>query len=305
VMDEAIPYESRAETADDHLTAAENWLVLAENERTALSKLDDIEPTSRLQWAAARVDTAATLAELHRKMAETYWGYPRELTSTITADQAMADMHERLKADAAAHDAVRLTAEDPEPESTTGDLWIDDKEPNARLAFLYRISPEWWRWAPDHAYILRVAGDEDGNSWSDALDGGYVVRRPTQEERERFYGPPQKLDDTPSPAWLTYPVPDDQGGQIDASVTQTTCDCCASGLFTASGTHAEICGDCGHGGGLHNGNAPIPVRHVQAETMDLHAFTDRSGTSLAELNSDQLDALIRTALDDRQRRRRG
>lgn len=85
MSDEEIPYESPAETADGHLAAAENWLVLAEGQRETLEA--GTEPHDAADAVASGMQTgllfstAATLADLHRKMAETYWGYPRTLTS--------------------------------------------------------------------------------------------------------------------------------------------------------------------------------------------------------------------------------
>jgi hypothetical protein len=72
--------------ADDHLTAAENWLVLAEGQRETLEGGTDVHDaadavTSGMQTGLL-FSTAATLADLHRKMAETYWGYPRTVVTS-------------------------------------------------------------------------------------------------------------------------------------------------------------------------------------------------------------------------------
>jgi hypothetical protein len=151
VSDEEIPYESPAETADGHLTAAENYLVIAED---GFAKMYE-EPGASAPAGVIAADNhgktrfAIELAELHRKMAETYWNQPA-----------------------------------------------------------------------------------------------------------------QRIEITQHPeAWLTRPVPDGQGGLIDASVEEAPCDCCSAGLINATTVTADDdstirCADCLHPTDRHNGNAP-------------------------------------------------
>lgn len=294
----------------DYLSAAANWLAMAE---------ESVSGSEERRPELLAFSFSARLAELNIALATACGTYQSRQPQRYAIDTtAMRDaLAEKIAADAAAHDAVRLTGSDPEPESSDGDLWIDDENPRKNFPFLYKLGAGRWTWANNYAEVLRGRGT--GEPWATCLYGGYVVRRPTQEEREAFYGPPEKRDDTP-PA-------------------ETSCDCCASGLFSASAVHDEICGDCGHAGGRHNGNAPtppepactrfegvdpvkandlcnrcgasaqahvsqlnklsdedvspIPVRHVQAEpeVADLWAFVTREGVALAELDGDQMTTM--------------
>lgn len=89
-MSDEIPYESTAETADGHLAAAENWLALAEGQRETLESGTDLHDAADAVASGMQTgllfSTATTLADLHRKMAETCWNQPRTLASTTTPD---------------------------------------------------------------------------------------------------------------------------------------------------------------------------------------------------------------------------
>jgi hypothetical protein len=99
---------------------------------------------------------------------------------------------------------------------------------------------------------------------------------------------PQRIAITQHPeAWLTRPVPDGQGGLIDASAEAAPCDCCVSLLFSASTTHDEICADCGHSVGAHNDPSQQPETGIR-----LSDFTNPQGTSLADLGDDERRSLI-------------
>jgi hypothetical protein len=266
-----VSEDRNAGAFEEHLTAAENYLVMAEDGFTRLL----VEPPAviredTLRGTQAKMRVALQLAELHRVMAQTYAdSIPQRYA--MMAPAGMAEMRDaitaQLKEDQAAYDAVRLTAKDPEPESTPGDLWIDDGMP-AIFRYLYRLAGG-WMWVDSHAEALRSRSI--GEPWATALDGGYVVRRPTQEEREAFYAPP--ADDTPAP--------------------EPPCACCTSGLFSGG----ETCNDCDHGPEWHNGNAPtpgaggIPVRHVQAKEEPLR-FADTVETFTDTGLSEMLDAII-------------
>lgn len=132
---------------------------------------------------------------------------------------------------------------------------------------------------------------------------------------ETYWGYPRTLTSVSTPDWITHPVPDGQGGLIDASAEPAdSCDCCASGLFNADGEAPSLCADCGHAGDRHNGNAPmkggdVPVsefsRGLDAEKarrdfalpetpIRLEDFTNPQGTSLADLGDDERRDLITT-----------
>jgi hypothetical protein len=287
---------------EDHMTAAENFLAIAEDEFTRFHEQPSDDGSTPL---SAKLDDAVALAELHRKMAETYASAPCMLTELDTTQRPAADatraVREQLAADLARERDEVLTAESPEPESSPGDLWIDTEREPKQFRYLYRLGEHDWLWCNHHAEALAATS---ASPWHTALDGVAAVRRPTDSERAAFYAP--LAAEQEAERWLTRPVPDGEGGQVDASATETPCDCCASGLVSGRTGGPETCDDCGHSAERHEDRrtpaeraagvpaGAIPVRHVQAAPppIQLDQFTNPQGTSLADLGDEELASLV-------------
>lgn len=218
----------------DYLSAAANWLTLAEQNtqtwqdfRVGMQDRTDARMT---------VTVFARLAELNIAMANACGGYQyRQRYAAVPQRYAAPMMPPEMKAAMAAdverEKGIRLIGGmDPEPESSDGDLWIDVEPPGPdRNPYLYKLGPDRWVWARSHAQALRHRENSAiGGAWYKVV-GAHTVRRPTDEERTAFY----------AMARLAEPAP------------EQPCSCCASGLFSASAVHDEICGDCGHAGPAH------------------------------------------------------
>jgi hypothetical protein len=242
----------------DYLSAAANWLALAEQDLRNAT-IGDAYPYAE----------SARLAELNIALATACGTYHDRVPQRFAIDPA-AMIREQLAADVEREQAQELhPATDGAPPNGQGDLWVVDRE---GPWFVYNVqgmpgaplSCTQWLLVRHHSQVLRWR-DEQGPrpqpmTWQELPDQGITtLMRPTDKERETFYGAP--ANPVPAP-WITQPVPDGEGGQIDASATEAPCDCCASGLFNGG----ETCYDCDHGPELHAGGevdaAPTPPEHA-------------------------------------------
>lgn len=240
--------------ADEHMSLAQGYLAAAEKLRAELVATDPTDEPfdDRIVARITRVrNTSSTLlysaidlANAHRAMAVALRdSVPQriEMRSPFDPDETDRAIREQLAADTEAHQSVtHAPGIDPEPEGSEGDLWTTDGE-----WFWYAVanhgSDERWIQARYYAHILtwQAAGTRPTPlRWEELrnedLTGepDMILRRPTADERSRFYGPepdPKPVDDRVARfergegggQWLTQPVPDGQGGQVDASATVT------------------------------------------------------------------------------------
>lgn len=249
------PLAAYAEEA--YLSAAATWLVTAEE---ALPEGDYEDKTAF--YARAR------LAELNIRMAAACGAYqdrqPRVEMKTDwlapaqpyrlakTPDEVAAKIREQVQADAEAHQAETLRPGDPEPEGSAGDLWIDAAGDPATMPLPFLYRLYENQWLWCGRYAQTLnPHPSDGSPWAVAADG-YTLRRPTAAERTAFYGP-----------------------EPDPALEEKACLCDELPGAHVHGTQDPPPAD----------NAPTPDRFA------LDAFTNRTGTSLADLGNDELRAL--------------
>lgn len=222
------------ERAAEHLDAAENYLVIAEDANNAITGLHAIrhapvqigegedEPApdwyDRKQAMSDAFENAAQLGELHRRMAETIWRQPRELTVFPSMDEMSEHIRAKMAEDEAEYQGARLRPGiDPEPAEdgalwTIGDGWFyyATEPANGTLAPAYTEAPRWLlvrhyaqflRWKDEKGYRpIPARWREVGDSVRHDGVEHTTFRRPTAEERTTFFGP--EPDPTPAPEAL-------------------------------------------------------------------------------------------------------
>lgn len=311
-------------TPEEHLTAAANWLALAEEAATALTEMHDerekihAKPEEGDDLAALeekfyrlrgryddQLEHAGLLAREHRKMALARWSLPSEVTRAVRAavthegpsgvgcfspaedaPDPMARMRERLAADVEQHQSTMIQPwKDPEPESE-GDLWsVGD-------GWFYfsvnaRAGTARWLLIRHYAQYLRWR-DETGTKPQPSHWRPGVA----QDTSER--GEPVVLA-RPTPAERTAfygPEPD------------------------LPGALAEIAR--AHGKAIDGRTELIPGSYAEQRRLEdarlraednappiaLDAFTNRTGTSLDDLGDRELEQLIARINVERARRTR-
>jgi len=228
--------------ADDHIAEADEYLLVA---KRYLAKAEQVREevtsgTVRGLEARIRFEMARDLAREHREMAEALRNSPVTTKVQVAAptpadvDAMAAAITEQLAADTAAHQAVTLRpgVDDAPPEA--GALWtFAEPDDCAGEWFWYALTdalenqPQRWLMVRHYAQVLRWYSEQGTkpipHTWGEIghdTDGTTVLRRPTAEERARFYGPEPDPAPSTGERWVTRPVPDGQGGLIDASAAQ-------------------------------------------------------------------------------------
>jgi hypothetical protein len=127
--------------------------------------------------------------------------------------------------------------------------------------------------------------------------------------------PPQRWSQAPSPS----PSDLEAMKQAVAEKIDPPCACCTSELFSASATHQEICGDCGHSVGRHNDNADpaerarrdfaLPERHTKCgpacpapEAPDVLDVIEERRKAVQELSDQEFEDMLTLAAEERRRR---
>lgn len=222
--------------ADEHMSLAQGYLAAAEKLRAELVATDPTDEPfdDRIVARITRVrNTSSTLlysaidlANAHRAMAVALRdSVPQriEMRSPFDPDETDRAIREQLAADTEAHQSVtHAPGIDPEPEGSEGDLWTTDGE-----WFWYAVanhgSDERWIQARYYAHILtwQAAGTRPTPlRWEELrnedLTGepDMILRRPTADERSRFYGPepdPQSAITEQHARTTTIPAPSTLG----------------------------------------------------------------------------------------------
>lgn len=267
------------------------------------------------------------------------------------AEDMEAKIREQLAADDAAHQSFYLRPGVDDEPPAAGELWtFAEPDDAAGEWFWYALDdiPEdesalgkgyarknRWLFVQHYAQVLRWQSEKVGggtipipHTWGEIghdTDGDTVLRRPTADERAQFYGPepdltPEQIHEamgqidgsSKGDQWITRPVPDGDGGLIDASASVADIAAQPYPRYPQVGpfndpepsvlTHV-MCPKCGFvGRGLYPGErdhrtakndplCPGCARPPEPAPGTLGEFTDRAGTSLAELRGEELRAL--------------
>jgi len=184
--------------AAGHLTAARNWLALAEGVREQIEEAEQDR-----EYLRDRFDSALNLAREHREMALAIWAAPVTTIMNYTAAGVPADtlMREAVERDVAEHQAETLRPGiDPEP-AAAGELWtFTEPDDAAGEYFWYRVDDRVpgmgaWLLARHYAGVLRWQAEQGAkpipHTWSEiGKETEHTpLRRPTDTERRKFYGP--------------------------------------------------------------------------------------------------------------------
>jgi hypothetical protein len=299
----------------EHLDKAENWLVLAEGNRSELVSLHEgtgtyteVEDAQRWYFAIM-LESAKDLAELHRAMAQTYWDCTPQRVALDTATpnaarlaalrQALAEKIGPPRTEAEVSDAIRAAAAadvaehaavtlrpgtDPEPEGSEGDLWtFAEPDKAAGQWFWYAVnghaSPhpgdqhaDRWLMVRHYAQVLRWQGEQGTKSipwtWPELTRGRgteeppVLLRRPTAEERTRFFGP--EPDDAPTPPKHVCSQFDSGDSGVNPIKATDLCDRCGASAYA-------------HAGKADNASPEGPIRF----DATVEAFSDEAVAEMA------------------------